>query len=47
MAKLRNIPVEGQRIEFRQFDVVIRKMNESRIVFVQIYPNETADMEIH
>jgi CBS domain containing-hemolysin-like protein len=47
MAKLRNIPVEGQRIEFRQFDVVVRKMNESRIVFVQIYPNEISDLKIH
>jgi CBS domain containing-hemolysin-like protein len=47
MAQLRDIPVEGQRIEFNQFDVVVRKMNESRIVFVQIYPNETTDMEIH
>ncbi|MDO9049605.1 MAG: hemolysin family protein [Methylobacter sp.] len=44
MAKLRDIPVEGQRIEFNQFDVVVRKMNESRIVFVQIYPNEISDM---
>ncbi|MDO9270058.1 MAG: hemolysin family protein [Methylobacter sp.] len=45
MAKLRDIPVEGQRIEFNQFDVVVRKMNASRVVFVQIYPNETSDME--
>jgi len=44
MAKLRDIPVEGQRIEFNQFDVVVRKMNESRIVFDQIYPNEISDM---
>jgi CBS domain containing-hemolysin-like protein len=47
MAKLRDIPAEGQRIEFRQFDVVVRKMSESRIVFVQIYPNEVSDLEIH
>ncbi len=45
MAKLRDIPVEGQRIEFNQFDVVVRKMNESRVVFVQIYPNEISDMD--
>ncbi|TAK63502.1 hemolysin family protein [Methylobacter sp.] len=38
MAKLRDIPVEGQKIEFNQFDVVVRKMYGSRIVFVQIYP---------
>lgn len=45
MAKLRDIPVEGQKIEFNQFDVVVRKMNGSRIVFVQIYPNEITDLE--
>ncbi|WP_333872871.1 hemolysin family protein [Methylobacter sp.] len=45
MAKLRDIPVEGQRIEFNQFDVVVRKMNESRIVYVQIYPNEVTDSD--
>jgi hypothetical protein len=27
-----------------QFDVVVRKMSESRIVFVQIYPNEVSDL---
>ncbi|TRW90838.1 hemolysin family protein [Candidatus Methylobacter oryzae] len=43
MAKLRDIPVEGQKIEFNQFDVVVRKMNESRIVYVQVYPNEVND----
>jgi CBS domain containing-hemolysin-like protein len=47
MAKLRDIPVEGQKVEFNQFDVVVRKMNESRIVFVQIYTNETTDFENH
>ncbi|MGZ4969077.1 MAG: hemolysin family protein [Methylobacter sp.] len=45
MAKLRDIPTEGQRIEFNQFDVVVRKMSESRIVFVQIYPNAMDDMD--
>jgi len=45
MAKLRDIPIEGQRIEFNQFDVVVRKMSDSRIVFVQIYPNEVSDMD--
>jgi len=44
MAKLRDIPVEGQKIEFNQFDVVVRKMNGPRIVFVQIYPNEITDV---
>jgi CBS domain containing-hemolysin-like protein len=40
MAKIRDIPVEGQRIKFYQFDVVVKKMNGPRIVFVQIYPKE-------
>ncbi|MFI3185701.1 MAG: hemolysin family protein [Methylococcaceae bacterium] len=44
MAKLRNIPVEGQKIEFNQFDVVVRKMNASRVVFVQIYSNELSGL---
>ncbi|MFI3121255.1 MAG: hemolysin family protein [Methylococcaceae bacterium] len=43
MAKLRDIPVDGQKIEFNQFDVVVRKMHGSRVVFVQIYPNEISD----
>jgi len=47
MAKLRDIPAEGQKIEFNQFDAVVRKMNGSRIVFVQIYTNELPDLEHH
>lgn len=45
MAKLRDIPVEGQKIEFNQFDIVVKKMSGSRIVFVQVYPNEITDLE--
>jgi CBS domain containing-hemolysin-like protein len=45
MAKLRDIPVEGQKIEFNQFNVVVRKMHGARIVFVQIYPNRITDLE--
>ena len=41
MAKLRDIPVEGQKISFNQFDVVVKKMNQSRIVWIHIYPKET------
>jgi CBS domain containing-hemolysin-like protein len=44
MAKLRDIPVEGQKIEFNQFDVVVEKMYGSRIAFVKIYPVETTDL---
>ncbi len=40
MAKLCEIPVEGQKIEFNQFTVVVRKMHGSRLIFVQIYLQE-------
>jgi CBS domain containing-hemolysin-like protein len=40
MSKLQDIPVEGQKIEFNQFDILVKKMNGPRIIFVQIYPNE-------
>ncbi|MFZ2312800.1 MAG: hemolysin family protein [Methylobacter sp.] len=44
MSKLRDIPVENQKIEFNQFDVVIKKMSGPRTVFVQIYPKEITDL---
>jgi CBS domain containing-hemolysin-like protein len=44
MAKLRDIPVKGQKIEFNQFNVVVEKMHGSRIAFVKIYPIETTDL---
>jgi CBS domain containing-hemolysin-like protein len=44
MSKLRDIPVENQRIEFNQFDVVVKKMSGPRTVFVQIYPKEMTDL---
>ena len=44
MAKLRDIPVENQKIEFNQFDVVVKKMSGPRVVFVQIYPKEITDL---
>ena len=40
MSKLQDIPIEGQRIEFNQFDIVVKKMNGPRTLFVQIYPNK-------
>jgi CBS domain containing-hemolysin-like protein len=46
MAKLRDIPVQGQTIEFNQFDVVIKKMSGPRIIFVKIYPVETTDLDV-
>ncbi len=45
MVKLGDIPSEGQKIEFQQFDVVIKKMNGPRIVLVRAYPRETTDLE--
>jgi CBS domain containing-hemolysin-like protein len=44
MSKLQDIPVEGQKIEFNQFNIVVKKMNGPRTIFVQIYPNEISDL---
>ncbi len=44
MSKLQDIPVEGQKIEFYQFDIVVKKMNGPRTIFVQIYPNKSGDL---
>ncbi len=38
MAKLGNIPVEKQEIEFSEFKVVVKKMHGPRIIMVRIYP---------
>jgi CBS domain containing-hemolysin-like protein len=38
MEKLGDIPREGQKIAFSQFDVVVKKMNGPRIVLVRVYP---------
>ncbi len=40
MAKLGNIPVEGQRVEFDQFDLMVKKMSGPRIVLVCVYPKQ-------
>jgi CBS domain containing-hemolysin-like protein len=45
LAKLGDIPVEGQQIEFRQFDVVIDKMEGSRIEQIHIFPNTPESLE--
>lgn len=45
LAKLRDIPVEGQHIAFRQFEVVIDKMQGSRIVQIHIFPNMPESLE--
>ncbi|MGZ8135801.1 MAG: hemolysin family protein [Methylococcaceae bacterium] len=38
MSKLGDIPVQDQKIEFNQFDLLIKKMHGPRIVLVRIYP---------
>ncbi|MEC4750565.1 hemolysin family protein [Methylomicrobium sp. Wu6] len=45
LAKLRDIPVEGQQVEFRQFDVVIDKMQDSRILEIRIFPHVPESLE--
>jgi len=44
MSKLQDIPVEGQKIEFNQFIIVVKKMNGPRTLFVQIYPDKISDL---
>jgi CBS domain containing-hemolysin-like protein len=39
MQHLGDLPEEGQRIEFPQFAVVVKKMNGPRIVLVRVMPN--------
>ena len=38
MIKLGDLPKEGQKIAFDQFDMVVEKMNGPRIVLVRVYP---------
>lgn len=38
MWKLGDVPEEGQKIQFDQFDVVVKKMNGPRIMLVRVYP---------
>jgi CBS domain containing-hemolysin-like protein len=45
MEKLGDIPREGQKIAFAQFDVVVKKMNGPRIVLLRIYPRKNSKDE--
>ena len=45
MEKLGDIPKQGQRIEFPQFDVVVKKMNGPRILLVKVIPQLTRSGE--
>jgi CBS domain containing-hemolysin-like protein len=38
MLKLGDIPKQGQRISFRCFDIVAKKMNGPRILLVKVIP---------
>lgn len=38
MAKLGDLPHEGQKIAFDGFDIVVKKMNGPRIALVKVYP---------
>ena len=38
MLKLGDIPKQGQRVGFRCFDIVARKMNGPRILLVKVIP---------
>jgi CBS domain containing-hemolysin-like protein len=38
MLKLGDIPKQGQRVSFKAFDVVVRKMNGPRILLVKVIP---------
>ena len=44
MHVLGDIPIEGQKIEFAQFDAVVKKMNGPRIVLVRIHPKISQDI---
>ncbi len=47
MSKLQDIPVEGQQIEFNQFDVAVKKMNGPSIGLVHIYPKNILQTANH
>ncbi|WP_153102253.1 hemolysin family protein [Paraburkholderia hayleyella] len=40
---LSDLPVEGQRVEFDRFDIVVKKMRGPRIVLVRVYPKAFED----
>lgn len=42
--KLAEIPNEGQKVEFDQFDVVVKRMDGPRIVMVRVYPRKSAEI---
>ena len=45
MVKLGDIPKQGQRITFADFDIVVKKMNGPRIVLVKVIPKLERDLD--
>ena len=45
MVKLGDIPKQGQRITFAEFDIVAKKMNGPRIVLVKVIPKLERDSD--
>jgi CBS domain containing-hemolysin-like protein len=43
MLKLGDIPKQGQRISFRHFDIVAKKMNGPRILLVKVIPKDDTE----
>ena len=46
MWKLGDVPQEGDRIEFEQFDIVVKKMSGPRIAMLRIYPRNPAPASV-
>lgn len=47
MHVLGDLPEEGQKVEFPQFDVVVKKMNGPRIVLVRVHPKSGEQDGMH
>lgn len=47
MQVLGDLPEEGQKIEFTQFDVVVKKMNGPRIILVRVHPKAGEQSDKH
>lgn len=45
MWKLGDVPHEGQKVEFAQFDAVVKKMHGPRIMLVRIYPKQSLNSQ--
>ncbi len=43
LENLGSLPVEGDRVTFDQFDVVVNKMNGPKILMVRVYPNANGE----